>query len=320
MLKFFVTRISSLALLVAFASAVHAAPPPLKLVVGFAPGGGVDTLARILAQQLASPLGRAVVVENRPGAGGTIAADTVSRAAPDGNTLLFADTSLLLAPHIYSKVNFKTDQSFAPVAMLGQTALALVVPAQSPSRSLTELITRARNEPGQLTYATVGFGSMHHLAGELLKAQTGTDFVHVPYKGGGPATQAVAAGQVSSAISSLPPVISQADAGRVRILAVLSAQRFPGLPNTPSMSETLPGFDATPSLFLLAPAGTSPAALAELEAAVPVALRDPKVREAFLVQGASIDYRPAAELAEWLPKEERRWADLIKNSNLQFDQ
>ncbi|RPJ90249.1 tripartite tricarboxylate transporter substrate binding protein [Achromobacter xylosoxidans] len=307
------------ALFIAAASpAAQAQATPVKIVVGFSPGGGVDTLARLLAQGLAQAIDRPVVVENRAGAGGTIAADVVARAEPDGATLLLADTSLLLAPHIYPKVNYRMNTSFTPVAMVGDAGLALAVPAASPARTLPDLLAMARKEPGRYTYASVGVGSMHHLGGELIKSMADVDLVHVPYKGGSPATQAVASDQVSSAISSLPAVIPQASAGRIRILAVLGAERFPGLPDVPTVAETLPGFDATPAIFLLAPAKTPPAALARITQALPQVLADAKLREAFIAQGSLVRYQPADALAAWLPAQEQRWVDLISRAKLTF--
>src|SRR5690606_27700908 len=142
---------------------------PLTLVVGFSPGGGVDTLARLIAQELAPELKRSVIVENRPGAGGTIAADSVARAAPDGNTLLFAETSALIAPHVFPKVTYNPQKDFKPVGMLGQSGLAVAVPGTSPHKTLGDLLGAARNQPGSLSYASVGVGSQHHLSGEWLK-------------------------------------------------------------------------------------------------------------------------------------------------------
>ncbi|OZI68143.1 hypothetical protein CAL27_01335 [Bordetella genomosp. 1] len=307
-------------ILLATASAAHAQQAPLKIVVGFSPGGGVDTLARLLAQHLGTPLGRTVLVENRPGAGGTIAADTVRRAAPDGNTVLLADTSLLVAPYIYPDLPYRLERDFVPVAMVGEAGLALAVAAANPARDLPQLIAQARQAPGRLTYATVGMGSMHHLGGELFKTMSATDLVHVPYKGGSPAVQALAGDQVSVAISSLPAVMPLAASGRIRILAVLSAQRFAGLPDVPTVAETLPGFETTPSLFLLAPAGTPPAALAALQQALPGVLADATLRQTFVAQGSEVRYQPADALAQWLPTQQKRWGDLIARTQLDFRQ
>ncbi|OZI33450.1 hypothetical protein CEK29_21610 [Bordetella genomosp. 5] len=312
-------RCAALLLLCAAASA-QAQQAPLKIVVGFSPGGGVDTLARLLAQQLADPLGRPVVVENRPGAGGTIAAEAARRAEPDGNTVLLADTSLIVAPYIYPTLPFRLERDFVPVAMVGEAGLALAVPSNHPARDLPEFIALARQAPGQYTYATVGVGSMHHLGGELFKRLSKTDLVHVPYKGGSPAVQALLGGQVTMAISSLPAVMPLASSGHIRILAVLSEDRFAGLPHVPTASQTLPGFETTPSLFLLAPAGTPRAALQRLESVLPQVLQRPALQQAFVAQGSQISYLSAPELAQWLPAQQQRWGDLIARSKLEFGQ
>ncbi|GAA5233191.1 tripartite tricarboxylate transporter substrate binding protein [Verticiella sediminum] len=319
MLRHFATLAAALACTLTLAAGAHAQTPPLTIVVGFAPGGGVDTLARSLGEALAKPLGRPVLVENRPGAGGTIAAGTVARAAPDGNTLLFADSSLLLAPHVFDKVSYDLQKSFAPVAVVGEAGLALAVPADSPAKSLQELLDMARKDPGRYTYASVGIGSMHHLSGELLKMLSRIDLVHVPYNGGNPAVQALLGGHVDVSISGLQAVVPQAEAGRARILGVLAPQRYSGLPDVPAIGEVLPGFAALPTLFLLAPAGTPAASIAALEQALQQALSSPQLAETYQRQRAEVGFRPAAELATWLPMEEQRWVEVIQKSQLTFN-
>ncbi len=300
-------------------TAAQAQTPPVTIVVGFAPGGGVDTLARSLADALTKPLGRPVVVENRPGAGGTLAAGVVTRAAPDGNTLLLADSSLLLAPHIFDKVTYDPNDSFTPVAVVGEAGLALAVPANSPAKDLQGLIDLARTKPGSLTYASVGIGSIHHLSGELFKMLSDTDMVHVPYNGGSPAVQALMGNHVDVAISGLQAIIPQAQGGRARILGVLAPQRFAGLPDVPAIGEVLPGFQALPTLFLLAPANTPATAIDPLAQALSTALQSPELQATFLKQSAQAGYRPPQELADWMVAEEARWVDVIDKSNLEFN-
>ncbi|WP_459616112.1 Bug family tripartite tricarboxylate transporter substrate binding protein [Bordetella sp. 2513F-2] len=310
---------AALACALLIAPGARAQPQPLTLVVGFAPGGGVDTLARSLAEALSRPLGRPVIVENRAGAGGTIAASAVMRAAPDGSTLLFADSSLLLAPHINDKITYDLRSSFTPVAGVGEAGLALAVPAASPARDLQGLIDMARAEPGRHTYASVGIGSMHHLGGELFKMMSGADLVHVPYSGGSPAVQALIGGHVDVSISGLQAVIPQAEGGRARILGVLAPERFPGLPDVPAIREVLPGFEALPALFLLAPAGTPAEVIGPLAQALSQALQSPALQATYLKQSAVARYRPPAELAGWMAAEERRWVEVIEKSKLEFN-
>ncbi len=211
--------LAALALTLSPVAALHAAEP-IRLVVGFAPGGGVDTLARVTAQALSKELDRTVIVENKSGAGGTISADYVSKSQADGNTLLFADTSLLVAPYIYPALRYDLQRDFAPIGMVGQSDLALAVPGDSPVKTVAELIEAIRKAPPQTeTFASVGVGSVHHLGGELFALQTKTELVHVPYRGGAPASQALAAGEVSMSFASLASSIGLANSGRIRLLA-----------------------------------------------------------------------------------------------------
>ncbi len=291
---------------------------PLKIVVGFAPGGGVDALARITARHLETVLKRSVVVENKSGAGGTIAADYVANSARDGNTLLLGDTSLLIAPHIYPKVAYKLPGSFEPVGMVGQADLAIAVPGDSPAKTLADFLAMAKKAPGKYSFASVGVGSIHHLAGELLGLKAGVKLLHVPYRGGSKANQAVAAGEVSMSIASIASAMGLAKAGKIRILAGLSAKRFPTLPNIPTVAETVPGYDVTPSLFLLAPKGAPASALAPVTAALKQVLQEKAVQDAFIVQGSVAQYQDPAWQAGWMRREEARWVGVINQAHLKF--
>jgi len=293
--------------------------PPLALVVGFSPGGGVDTLARLIAQEIAGDLDRAVVVENRPGAGGTIAVDSVARSAPDGNTMLFAETSALIAPHVFPKVTYDPQKTFAPVGMVGRSALAVAVPATSEYTTLPALLEGARANPGKLSYASVGVGSQHHLSGEWIKNLAKAQIEHVPYRGGSQAMQDIASGQIPMGVASLAAAQPHVEGGRVRVLAVLSAERFPGAADVPTVGETLPGFDSTPSLFILAPAGTPDAAIQRVAQALQKAVESPKIQEAFALQGSEARYLPPAELAQWMQDEEARWVGVIDRAQLTFE-
>ncbi|MCK9512247.1 MAG: tripartite tricarboxylate transporter substrate binding protein [Pigmentiphaga sp.] len=293
--------------------------PPLSLVVGFSPGGGVDTLARLIAQEIAGDLGRAVVVENRPGAGGTIAVDSVARAAPDGNTMLFTETSALIAPHVFPTVTYDPQDTFTPVGMVGRSALAVAVPASSEYTTLSELLDGARAKPGKLSYASVGVGSQHHLSGEWIKNLAGVEIEHVPYRGGSQAMQDLASAQIPMGVASLAAAQPHVEGGRVRVLAVLSAERFPGTPDVPTVGETLPGFDSTPSLYILAPAGTPQATVEQVTKALQKAVESPKIQEAFALQGSEAHYLPPAELAQWMRDEEARWVGVIDRAKLKFE-
>ncbi len=301
-------------------AALHAAEP-IRLVVGFAPGGGVDTLARVTAQALSKELDRTVIVENKSGAGGTISADYVSKSQADGNTLLFADTSLLVAPYIYPALRFDLQRDFAPIGMVGQSDLALAVPGNSPIKTVAELIEAIRKAPPQTeTFASVGVGSIHHLGGELFAMNTQSELVHVPYRGGAPASQALASGEVSMSFASLASSIGLANSGRIRLLATLSERRFPGMPDLPSVSETLPGYSVTPSLFMLAPQNVDPALIATVSKALDNSMQQKQVQDAFLAQGSVAGYKNAQATEQWLGEETERWANVIKTAQLDFKQ
>ncbi len=300
--------------------ALHAAEP-LRLVVGFAPGGGVDTLARVTAQALSKELDRTVIVENKSGAGGTIAADYVAKAQPDGNTVLFADTSLLVAPYIYPALRYDLQRDFASAGMVGQSDLALAVPGNSPIKTVAELVEAIRKAPPQTeTFASVGVGSLHHLGGELFALKTQSELVHVPYRGGAPASQALAAGEVSMSFASLASSVGLANSGRIRLLATLSERRFPGMPDLPAVAETIPGYSVTPSLFLLAPKSVDPAFIQTLSSALEKSMNQKEVQDAFLAQGSVAGYQSAQATQQWLGEETARWAGVIKDAKLTFKQ
>ncbi|ALO38647.1 Bug family tripartite tricarboxylate transporter substrate binding protein [Alcaligenes faecalis] len=312
--------LAALALTLSPVAALHAAEP-IRLVVGFAPGGGVDTLARVTAQALSKELDRTVIVENKSGAGGTISADYVSKSQADGNTLLFADTSLLVAPYIYPALRYDLQRDFTPIGMVGQSDLALAVPGDSPVKTVAELIEAIRKAPPQTeTFASVGVGSVHHLGGELFALQTKTELVHVPYRGGAPASQALAAGEVSMSFASLASSIGLANSGRIRLLATLSERRFPGMPDLPSVSETIPGYSVTPSLFMLAPKNVDPALVATVSKALENSMQQQQVQDAFLAQGSVAGYQDAQATDKWLGEETERWAQVIKTAQLDFKQ
>ncbi|MCX5565492.1 Bug family tripartite tricarboxylate transporter substrate binding protein [Alcaligenes phenolicus] len=312
--------LAALALTLSPVAALHAAEP-IRLVVGFAPGGGVDTLARVTAQALSKELDRTVIVENKSGAGGTISADYVSKSQADGNTLLFADTSLLVAPYIYPALRYDLQRDFAPIGMVGQSDLALAVPGDSPVKTVAELIEAIRKAPPQTeTFASVGVGSVHHLGGELFALQTKTELVHVPYRGGAPASQALASGEVSMSFASLASSIGLANSGRIRLLATLSERRFPGMPDLPSVAETIPGYSVTPSLFMLAPQNVDPALIATVSKALENSMQQKQVQDAFLAQGSVAGYQDAQATEKWLGEETERWANVIKTAQLEFKQ
>lgn len=289
---------------------------PVRMLVGYAAGGGADALARILAAKLSENLGQQVLVENRPGAAGTLAADALAKAAPNGYTLYFADTAILIAPSMYARLPYDPVKSFAPVAGVCTLPLAFVVNPSFPAKNAQELIAVLRAEPGKYSYASPGIGTVHHFAAEMFKKMAGVDVVHIPYKGVAPILPDLISGQVPIAVISASPAISQARAGKLRTIALTTGQRLASVPDWPALAETLPGFDAAPRLFLLAPAGTPRAVVQRLSDAVRAALAARDLIEGFEKQGASAMPMSADELGSNMAAEVGRWAAVARDSGI----
>src|SRR3954463_964627 len=255
---------------------------PVTLIVAFTPGGPSDVLARILGKKLEQLLGQPFVIENRPGAGGNIAADLAARAAPDGYTLLMGNNSILATnASLYRKLGYDAEKDFAPISLIGSQANILVVNPALPARTMAELIALAKAKPGQLDFASSGYGAAAHLAGELFKTEAHIDIVHVAYKGAAPALQDVIGGHVQMMFATAASVVSHVKDGLVRPLAVTTLKRTAVLPNVPTVAELgLAGFDATPGPGLVAPAGTPPEVIEALHRATVTALNDPATRKA----------------------------------------
>ena len=292
---------------------------PIKLVVGYSPGGGNDLLARVLAAKLGDSLGQQVLVENRAGEQSIIAAKLVARAAPDGYTLLVAPSGpMSINPAIYSKLPYAPMTDFAPISLIGQFPLVLAVNAALPVKSVTELVAYAKANPQRINYSASA--APFQLAAELFKQQTGTGFVHVPYKGSGDAVNAVAAGDVTMTISDAAVVASGLKTGRVRALAVTSAQRHPTFPDVPTFAEAgLSGMQFLLWTGLVAPAGTPPAAIKRLqeEVAREVALSD--VRERFAALGVDAVASSPEEFARLIATDIKRWAEVARSANVKAE-
>lgn len=289
---------------------------PVRMLVGYAAGGGADALARILAAKLSDPLAQQVLVENRPGAAGTLAADALAKAPPDGYTLYFADTAILIAPSMYAKLPYDAAKSFAPVAGVCTLPLAIVVNASFPANTPQELIAVLRAAPGKYSYASPGVGTVQHFAAEMFKKMAGVNLLHIPYKGAAPIVPDLIGGQVPIAVISASPAIAQARAGRLRAIALTTAQRLPSAPDWPALAETLPGFDAAPRLFLLAPAGTPAVVVRRLNEAVRAVLAAKDLIEGFERQGATTTPSSAEELGSQMGAEVARWAAVARDSGI----
>jgi tripartite-type tricarboxylate transporter receptor subunit TctC len=307
-------------LLVASAASAQYPTRPIRLLVPNPPGGATDTLARIVAPRLGEALGQPVVVDNRPGSNGNVASDAAARAAPDGYTLLLcADAQIVIGPHLYARMPLDTLKDLAPVATLVNTQMLLVVNPSVPAKSLQEFIEYARRASPPLAYASIGNGSQHHLVMEMLKSRAGIDLVHVPFKGGGPATIALLAGDVSAMFGG-NSVAGHVRAGRLRALAVAGKQRSAAYPELPALSELYPGLAVTPWLALFAPSGTPSPVLSRLRSEAHRLLADADFRERIRGLGGLEPFvSTPGEFAALLREEHARYGEIVKAAGAKVD-
>ncbi len=315
------TALALLALAASAGSAAETYPvKPIKLIVPFGSGGPADVIGRIIGQQMGIILGQNLVVENRAGAGGSIAARMAALAEPDGYTLMFANTSTLsINPAVYAHLDYDPAKAFVPVALVGTTSNMLVVTPSLPVKSVAELIAYGKANPGKLSYSSPGVGTPPHMIGELFKLRTGLDMTHVPYKGGGGSTQDVVSGQVPLTFENPAVALPLALAGSLRPLAVTSDVRNPRIPNVPTLSEAIPGLVSASFTGMVAPTGTPPAIVAKLNAAINESLKVPAV-QATLAQ-LSVDVMPGTpeEFGAFLAKEREKWLLVAKAAKIQLD-
>ena len=318
-----------IALIVAAAVALVAAPlhaqpypaRPVQLVVGFPPGGGVDIVARQLAEKLSEVLGQRVVVENKAGAAGNVAMEYVARAKPDGYTLLMGNLGMLSAnPALYRNLSFDPARDFVPIARVVVTPLVAVVPAALPVQSIADLVALAKAKPGELNFGSGGNGNINHLAGELLKMQTGTKIQHIPYKGSAPALQDLVAGRIQLMIDGGNVVQPFVTAGTVRAIAMTGEQRSAAAPTVPTAREAgLPEFVIYGWQGVLAPAGTPPEIIERLNADIGKALADPALKARLSGQGTEPAFSSAAEFRSFIAAENKRWGDVVRGANITVD-
>ncbi|MBI4290551.1 MAG: tripartite tricarboxylate transporter substrate binding protein [Betaproteobacteria bacterium] len=294
---------------------------PVTLVLAFPPGGPADVLGRTIGKKAGDLLGQTFIIENRPGAGGNIAAEHAARAAPDGYTLLLGDQSSLVAnASLYKKLNYDSSRDFAPIAFIGTQANILIVHPSVPANTVSELVALAKANPGKLNFASGGYGVASHLSGELFKSRAGINIVHVAYKGTGPATQDLLAGRVQISFPASTSVIGHIKSGKVRALAVTTAKRTAILPDIPTVAESgLPGFDLATWHGIVAPAATPKDILATLERTIVAALRDPAVREALTKIGEDVVAGSQEEFAAFIKSETPKWRAIVKLSGAQLD-
>src|SRR3954464_10037872 len=288
----------------------------VRFVVGFTPGGPSDILARALGAKLSETLGQPVVVENRPGAGGNLAAEIVAKSAPDGNTWLLGNNSILATnAALYSHLGYDPVKDFAPVALVAIQPNILVVHPSVPAHSVRELIAFAKAHPGQLNYASTGAGVAAHLSAELFKAMAGVDMIHVPYKGAQPALTDVIAGQCQLMFATSASVIPYIKAGRLRALAVTTASRSPSLPDLPTVSEAgVPGFESITWHGVVVPSATPPTTVERLNRAINGALAQKDLLERLNGLGAEVAPGTPQDFAAYIAREIPKWTKVVKDS------
>jgi tripartite-type tricarboxylate transporter receptor subunit TctC len=294
---------------------------PIRLVVPFAAGGATDVLARLVGERLTASLGQQVVVDNRPGAGGNIGSDLVARAEPDGYTILMGAVGThAINPSLYPKMPYDPVKDFAPVTLVASVPNVLVVNPEVPANSVQELIDLAKAKPGELNFASSGNGTSIHLSGELFKAMTGTDIVHVPYKGSGPAVTDLLGGQVQMMFDNMPSSLPHVKAGKLRALGVTSAKRSPALPEVPTIAEAgVPGYDATSWFGILAPAGTPEPVVMRLQGAIVQALGEPEMRQRMADLGAEPVGDTPAEFGQFIAAELAKWAKVVNDAGVKLE-
>jgi tripartite-type tricarboxylate transporter receptor subunit TctC len=315
---------ASVLMLTADASGAQQAPlpdQPIRIVVPFAPGGSPDIVARLIAPGMGEVLGRTVFVENRAGAGGTLAAKQVADADPNGTTLLMTTVSTqAIAPALFPKLPYDPVRDFAPITLVANVPLVLVVNPAIPAADLPAFIAHLKANPGKYDFASSGVGAPLHLAGELFKSMTGTEVTHVPYRGSGPALTDLVAGRVAMFFGDAPSTLSHVQAGTVRALGVGTKARLGVLPDVPTMAEAgLPGFEAYTWNALFAPAGTPPAAVERLNAAATAALARPEVRERLRTLGYEVVGSTPGQLAEHVKAEIAKWGAVVRASGVKVE-
>jgi tripartite-type tricarboxylate transporter receptor subunit TctC len=315
---------SLIALVAAMGGAVpaHAQYPtkPIRFILPFPPGGGTDTLARIIGGKLSEGLGQQIVMDNRPGAGANIGAEIAAKTPPDGYTMLMGNVAHAINATLYSKLNYDVLRDFAPVSLIASTPNIVVVHPSVPARSIKELIALAKARPGVLDVASSGPGSSPHLAGELFNNMAGTKMNHVPYKGGGPAVAALVSGEVSVGFATTPSVIHHVKSGKLRGLAVTSAKRASVAPNLPSVSEAgLKGYETGTWYGLLVPSGTPQEAIARLHTEAVKAIKLPDVKERLDATGYDAIGTTPAEFGTFLRSEVDKWAKVVKAAGVRVN-
>ena len=292
---------------------------PVRIIVGFAPGGALDIMARLIGQWLSERLGQPFVIENRPGAGTNIGTETVVKAPPDGYTLLLAGTPNAINATLYEKLNFNFIRDIASVAGISRAPLVMAVHPSVPAKTVPEFIAYAKANPGKISMASAGIGAPSHVSGELFKMMAGVNVVHVPYRGAGPALVDLLAGQVQVGFPSMPSSIEYVRAGKLRALAVTSATRSDALWDIPTVGEFLPGYEASASYGIGAPKGTPVEIIDMLNKEINVALGDPKMKARLADLGGTPLLGSAADFGKLIAEETEKWGKVIKFAGIKAE-
>ena len=312
-----------LALALCFPFVIYSQPyptKPIRIIVTYPAGGGADAMARLIAPKLGEALGQPVLVENRGGASGTIAAELVAKSAPDGATLMLDATAFAVNQSLYPKLPYDPEKSFAPITLLALFPNIVVVHPSYPVSSVRELIAKIKAEPGKIAFASSGNGSAQHLAAELFRQRAGLDMVHVPYKGGGPALIDVMGGQVPIYFANMASALPHVKNGKLKALAVTGAQRSSAAPELPTVAESgMPGYQVYEWNAIFAPAGTPPAIINRLQAEIAKVVRIPEVRDRMLALGGEIVASSPADLAAWVREQSASWARVVRAGNIKLE-
>jgi len=293
---------------------------PITIVVPYPPGGLIDLVARILQPQFQAELGQSVIVENRSGAGGNVGAEAVARATPDGYTLLLANPSLGISPHLYAKLNYRPIEDFAYIGLYGTVPNVLVVNPSIPAKTVGEFIDYVKKNPGKLNYGSPGYGTSPQMSMELFKAMTNTFIVHIPFRGSGPSQAALFANEVQCMFDNLPPQLPNMKAGRVRGLAVTALKRSSAAPELPTLDESgLKGYEVTAWFGLVAPAATPHEVVLKLNQALNRATSDPKTRDALVSRGATVVQHSPEDALKFIKAETAKWGPVVKRAGAKIE-
>jgi tripartite-type tricarboxylate transporter receptor subunit TctC len=293
---------------------------PVRVIVPFTPGGISDVLSRVMTAHLSAAMGQQFIVENRPGAGTTIGAELVAKAAPDGYTLYSIDmTTHAINATLYTKLAYDSVRDFTQVAMVAQTPLIAVIHPSLPAKTTREFISLAKSRPGDIVYASSGNGTIVHLCGEAFSSMAGIKMVHVPYKGSAPAVAAILGGEVGVTFSTTPPALPHVKAGRLRAIGVTTAQRSPQLPDVPALAETLKGFEIVLYNGIMGPAGMSRETVARLNKELARMLTLPNIREAWMRQGAEPTTMTPEQVTEHLRNEIQKLGKIVRATGARVD-